>query len=304
MVSLLEECKELSSLIIKWRRHFHQFPELGFNEVKTAEFVANLLEEFGLKVKKKVGKTGVVGLLGEGKPCIALRADMDALPIQDIKSVEYASKVPGIMHACGHDAHVAMLLGVAKLLANKEYLPRGSIKFIFQPFEEGQDKDGIGGADAMLEDHVLDGVDAIIGQHVNAELEAGVFQIKTGYFSAAVDTFSGEVIGKGCHGAYPHLGIDPVFISAQIINAVQAVISRKVDPLEPAVISFGTIQAGTAANIIPSKVELTGTIRSLNPSVRAQLKKELERVFQLSRNFGGNYRLKITEGYPSMDNND
>jgi amidohydrolase len=306
MPSILEESKALSDQIINWRRHFHANPELGFQEKKTGTFIFNILQDLGMKPKSEVGRTGVVASIGSGNPCIALRADMDALPIQDSKeAVEYKSTNQGVMHACGHDAHVAMLLGAATILTtNQSLIPDGQIRFLFQPYEEGQDKDGIGGADAMMKDNALEGVDVIIGQHVHAELDAGAFQIKNGYFSAAVDTFYGEISGKGCHGAYPHEGIDPIFISAQVINAVQGIISRRIDPLEPGVISFGKIHAGTAANIIPPKVKLSGTIRSLNPEIRTQLKKDLEKAFQLSRNFGGNYKLKIIEGYPSINNND
>jgi amidohydrolase len=305
MTSILEESKALSMEIIQWRRHLHSNPELGFQEVETARFIASKLQELELEPRINIGRTGVVASIGTGNPCIALRADMDALPIQDSKKdEEYKSTKKGVMHACGHDAHVAMLLGTATILTRKkDILSNGEIRFIFQPYEEGQDKDGVGGADAMMKDRVLEGVDVIVGQHVHAELDPGTFQIKSGFFSAAVDTFYGEIYGKGCHGAYPHEGIDPIFITAQIINAVQAIISRRIDPLEPGVISFGKIQAGTAANIIPSKVQVSGTIRSLNPEVRSKLKKDLEKAFQLSRQFGGNYKLKITEGYHSIDNN-
>ncbi len=305
MTSILEDSKTLSKKIIQWRRHLHANPELGFQEINTAEFITSKLKELGLKVTQNVGRTGVVASIGSGNPCIALRADMDALPIQDSKNdTEYKSVNNGVMHACGHDAHVAILLGAATILAKrKEILPEGEIRLIFQPYEEGQDKDGIGGADAMMKDGVLEGVDVIIGQHVHAELEPGTFQIKEGYFSAAVDTFYGKIYGKGCHGAYPHEGIDPIFITAQVINAVQGIISRRIDPLEPGVISFGKIHAGTAANIIPSKVELAGTIRSLDPDIRTQLKEDLEKAFQLASHFGGKYELRIVEGFRSIDNN-
>lgn len=301
-MTLLEESKALAKQIVEWRRFLHSYPELGFKEFETAKFIGGELEKLGLNPKYNVGRTGVVASLGTGKPCIALRADMDALPIQDEKEVEYVSQRSGVMHACGHDAHVAMLLGAATILANYQDSFNGEIRFVFQPFEEGQDKDGFGGADLMVKDGVLDGVDAIIGQHVHGELEPGIFQTKTGFFSASVDTFYGEVIGKGCHGAYPHNGIDPIFITAQIINAVQGIISRHVNPIEPAVISFGKIHAGTAANIIPPKVKVGGTIRSLDPKIRTQLQKDLEKAFQLSRSFGGNYKLRIIEGYPSIEN--
>ena len=302
-MDLLNESEALAAQIIQWRRQLHANPELGFKEFETSKFIADKLEELGLNVKRNVGRTGVIASLGSGKPCIALRADMDALPIQDEKLVDYASKISGVMHACGHDAHVAMLLGVATILANHQDLfDEGEVRFIFQPCEEGQDKDGLGGADMMMKAEVLEGVDVIIGQHVDAELKVGTFQIKNGFFTAAVDTFYGEVSGKGAHAAYPHLGIDPIFITAQIINAVQGIVSRRVDPLEPAVISFGKIEAGTASNIIPSKVTVAGTIRSLDPKIRTQLKKDLEKAFQLSRSFGGNYKLKIVEGYPSIEN--
>ncbi len=298
---ILDKSKAISDEIIAWRRFLHQYPELGFEEIGTAKFIEKQLTTFGLKPRTGVGKTGIVASIGSGKPCIALRADMDALPIQDTKQVSYASKNTGISHACGHDAHVAMLLGVAKILSGIQI--SGEIRLIFQPFEEGQDSTGLGGATAMIQDGVLKGVDAILGQHVHSgDLEAGVFQVKAGYFSAAVDTFHATIKGKGCHGAYPHFGVDPIFLTAQVINFVQGIISRRIDPLEPGVVSFGEVHGGTAANIIPDTVRLSGTIRSLNQEVRKQIKKDLAKAFQSIESFGGSYKLDIIEGPQSIDN--
>ena len=223
-IDILSESEAISNRIVTWRRHLHTYPEVGFEEIETAKFITQELESIGLAVKNQIGKTGIVASLGSGKPCIALRADMDALPIQDSKKVEYASKNVGVSHACGHDAHVAMLLGVATILSKFKDQFSGEVRFLFQPFEEGQDSTGLGGATAMMEEgNVLEGVDAIIGQHVHSELEAGSFQIKKGYFSAAVDTFRGKIIGKGCHGAYPQTGIDPILLAAQVITTVQSI---------------------------------------------------------------------------------
>ena len=300
---VLEKCKALSEQIIQWRRTIHSNPEIGFQETETAALIASVLTRLDLEVQTKVGRTGVVATFGTGKPCIALRADMDALPLTDVKKVAYASQNQGISHACGHDAHVAMLLGVATILKNFESsFKGGTVKYIFQPFEEGQDDKGIGGADAMMKDGVLEDVDVIISQHVHSELKAGTFQIKKGYFSAAVDTFYAKIYGKGAHGAYPHNSIDPIFITAQLINAIQGIVSRSLDPLEPAVISIGEISGGTAPNIIPEVITLSGTIRSLSPQVRKQLHQDLERAFKISRSFKGDYELKIIPGYPSINN--
>jgi amidohydrolase len=300
---ILDESKALSEQIIKWRRYLHQHPELGFKEIKTATYIAEQLTSFGLKVRTGVGKTGIVASIGTGKPCIAIRADMDALPIQDTKQVSYASQNPGVCHACGHDAHVACLLGVAKILSGMQDQITGEVRLLFQPFEEGQDSSGLGGAKAMIQDGALEGVDAILGQHVHGgDLEAGFFQVKSGYLSAAVDTFYATIYGKGCHGAYPHHGIDPIFLTAQVINLVQGIISRRIDPVEPGVVSFGKIRAGTAPNIIPDDVKLEGTIRSLNPEVRKQIKLDLENAFKSVESFGGAYKLDIIEGPPSIDN--
>ncbi|WP_455142268.1 M20 metallopeptidase family protein [Candidatus Hodarchaeum mangrovi] len=300
---VLEKCKELSEQIIQWRRNIHSNPELGFQETETANLIVSVLTQLGLEVQTKIGRTGVTATFGNGKPCIALRADMDALPLVDGKKVSYASQNPGISHACGHDAHVAMLLGTATILKGfDKYFKTGTVKYIFQPFEEGQDDDGVGGADAMMKDGVLEGVDAIISQHVHSELKAGTFQIKPGYFSAAVDTFYAKIYGKGAHGAYPHNSVDPTFITAQVINTIQGIISRRIDPLEPAVISIGEISGGTAPNIIPEVIALSGTIRSLSSKVRKQLHEDLESAFQISQAFKGNYELKIIQGYPSINN--
>ncbi len=208
---MLERAKALQADLTRWRRTIHQHPELGFQEFKTAELVAETLRSLGVKVKTQVGKTGVVGFLGEGKLVVALRADMDALPIQEANDVPYASQVPGVMHACGHDAHTAILLGVAALL-HEEELP-GQVRFLFQPAEEVADEEGKSGAARMIEDGAMEGVDAVLALHVDSSQPVGTIEIDGVYISAGIDTFYATLMGTGCHGAYPHRGVDTIFIS-------------------------------------------------------------------------------------------
>lgn len=293
----LKRARELESEIVRLRRAIHRHPELGFEEVKTAALVAQTLESLGIRVRTGVAKTGVIGYLGEGSPVVAIRADMDALPIQELNEVPYRSQVPGVMHACGHDAHVGIALGVAMLLADME-LP-GQVRFLFQPSEEKQDEEGNTGAGPMVEEGAMEGVEAVIALHVDSETtDTGFIRISPGPMSAAVDDFKATIRGESCHGASPNLGRDPVFISAQVIGAIHGIVSRRIDPMKPAVISIGTIHGGTAANIIPSEVRLEGTIRSLEERVRDELHSELERALEVARSLGGDYRLTIQRGEP------
>lgn len=286
--------------VVAWRRDLHRHPELSFQETRTAGVVAEALREMGVRVQTGVGKTGVVGYLGEGSPVVALRADMDALPIQEINEVPYASCNPGVMHACGHDAHTAILLGVAKLLSEMD-LP-GQVRFLFQPCEESSDDEGKSGAERMIEDGAMEGVDVVMALHMDAIKPIGAVELEPGVNSAAVDTLYATILGQGCHGAYPHRGVDPVFIAAQVINAVHGIVSRRIDPFQPAVITIGSIHAGVAPNVIPQQVELSGTIRSHDPQVREQLADELERAFAVSEALGGDYELTIQRGIPSVIN--
>jgi len=293
----LKRARELESEIMRLRRAIHRHPELGFEEVKTAALVAQTLESLGIRLRTGVAKTGVVGYLGSEGPTVVIRADMDALPIQELNEVPYRSQVPGVMHACGHDAHVAIALGVAMLLADME-LP-GQVRFLFQPSEEKQDEEGNTGAGLMVEEGAMEGVEAVIALHVDSETtDTGFIRISPGPMSAAVDDFKATIRGESCHGASPHLGRDPIFISAQVIGAVHGIVSRHIDPMKPAVISIGTIQGGTAANIIPSEVRLEGTIRSLEEGVREELHTELERALEVAKALGGDYRLTIQRGEP------
>lgn len=297
---MLRQAQSLKETLIQLRRTIHQQPELGFQEAQTSQLVAETLTSLGLRVDTGVAKTGVIGHLGQEGPIVAIRADMDALPIQEQTDVPYASRVPGVMHACGHDAHTAIALGVAMLLSETDLA--GRVRFLFQPSEEGTDEEGKSGGMRLVEEGAMAGVDAILALHVEPRVETGQIRVEGGPKCAAADSFQATILGKGCHGAFPHLGVDPIFISAQVINAVQAIVARRVDPTGPAVVTIGSIHGGTASNIIPPEVKLSGTIRSLDEDLRRQLWAELEGAFELSRALGGDFQLRIQEGFPVLVN--
>lgn len=297
---MLERAKNIHSQIIEWRRDFHMHPELGFNEIRTSKKVAETLESLGCQVKIGVGKTGVVGELGEGKPVVAIRADMDALPIIEANDVPYKSKNEGVMHACGHDSHMAMLLGVAKLLSETEF--PGTVRFLFQPSEEMEDDEGISGAPRMIEDGAMEGVDYVLALHVDSDSESGVIDVAKGNTAAGVDTFYAKVLGTGGHGSTPHLVVDPIFISGHVILALHGIVSRRLAPIDPAVISIGSIKGGTIDNVIPTEVDFSGTIRYFDTKVQKKLHEEIERAFSVAKTMGGDYDLRIQIGYPPIVN--
>lgn len=300
--TMLERARQIEDQIIAWRRDIHMHPELTFQEFRTARLVADTLRNMGIEVETGVGKTGVVARIGEGRPAVGIRADMDALPIQEANDVPYASKTPGVMHACGHDAHTAILLGIAKILNEMPDRPAGEFRLLFQPSEEAEDAEGKSGAIRMIEDGALENLDAVIALHVASGEESGKVEISSGFVCASVDSFTATIKGEGCHGAYPHYGIDPIFILAQVINAIHGIRARRIDPVHPALISVGAVHAGDADNVIPSEVHLRGTIRSYNDETRHQLWAELEKAFAVSRAFGGDYTLNIKKSYPSLYN--
>ncbi|NMC13046.1 MAG: amidohydrolase [Chloroflexi bacterium] len=299
---MLEQARQIEQQLISWRREIHQDPELGFQEYHTADRVSEALTSLGYRVRKGVGKTGVVGEIGEGSPIVAVRADMDALPILEANDVPYVSRNPGIMHACGHDAHVAMALGAATLLA-KQNLP-GTVRFLFQPSEEVGDEEGISGAVRMIEDGAMQGVDSIIALHVDPDIAAGEVTTAGGLVSAGVDTFYASILGKGGHGSEPQETVDPIRIAGYIIMALNDIVSRRLDPIDPAVISLGSIKGGSASNVIPDRVELTGTIRFLSTEVQKKIHQELHQALGISRAFNGDYELEFEIGYPPMFNDD
>jgi amidohydrolase len=304
---MLDKAKQLSSELIRLRRDIHRHPELSFQEFRTARVVAETLQEIGgIKVKTGVGKTGVVGDLGTGTgPTIAIRADMDALPIEETTDAEYISVNEGVMHACGHDAHTAILLGVAHLLkdsfANGEL--QGNVRFLFQPSEENTDDEGKSGASRMIEEGAMDGVDAVIALHVDSTSPAGIISTCPGWGSAAVDSFEAWIMASGGHGAYPHKGSDPIWMMGPVLMALHGIVARRVDPMQPAVLSLGEIHAGTASNVIPHEVYIHGTLRSFDSVVREQLIKEVERALSVVQPLGGEFRLNIERGYPAGWNN-
>lgn len=298
--------------VIRWRRDIHQNPELGNREFRTAKLIAAHLQSLGIDVKTGVAHTGVVGVLKGGKPgaVVALRADMDALPVTEGVDLPFASKVRttyndqdvGVMHACGHDAHVAILMGVARVLSSmREDIP-GTVKFIFQPAEEGAPTGEEGGADLMVKEGVLDkpAPSAIFGLHVTSRYEVGEIAYRPGALLAAVDSFTLKVKGRQTHGAYPWLGVDPIVVSSQIILALQTIPSRQLDISKaPAVVTVGSIHGGVRNNIIPDEVSMLGTLRSLNADMRQQILIRLRRTVELiAESAGAKAELTIEEGYP------
>ena len=284
-----QQAKEMESKIIEWRRHFHQYPELSNREVKTAAIVEEHLRKLGIEVQTGIAKTGVIGLLKSGKPgpVIALRADMDALPVTERNSLPFASKEKalfndqetGVMHACGHDSHVAILMGVAEILVkNKESL-KGTVKFIFQPAEEGPPTGEEGGAGLMVKEGALENpkVDVIFGMHIQSISPLGRITYRPAGMMAASDWFTIKVKGKQSHGAAPWMGVDPIAISAQIINGLQTIISRQTElTKEAAVISVGRINAGIRENIIPEEAVMAGTIRTLDEQMQKKIHEKIK----------------------------
>ena len=297
---MLEKAKELSMQMSDWRRDIHMHPELGFEEIRTAAKVAEIMGNLGYRVRTNVGKTGVVADLGTGDPIVAIRADMDALPIQEANDVPYKSQNEGIMHACGHDAHVAVAMGVATLMS-KEAHP-GTVRFLFQPAEETDDEENLSGAPRMVEDGALTGVSSAIALHVDSAAETGCIELSVENAGAGVDTFFAKVIGKGGHGSAPHKVVDPIYISSFVIQAIHGIVSRKLWPYDPAVISIGSIHGGMADNVIPESVDILGTIRFLSKKVQKEIHAEIERALTIAKTMGGDYELNIVEGYPPMHN--
>jgi amidohydrolase len=284
MTDFLKAATELFPYTQTLRRDFHMHPELGFNEIRTGGIVAKELEALGIEVTKGVGKTGVVGLLEGAKPgpTLLIRFDMDALPIIEETSAEYASQNQGVMHACGHDGHTAIGLTVAKILNAQKNELAGTIKFCFQPSEEGTNGEEIGGAESMMKDGVLEGpkVDLTLSMHLWNEKPLGWVHVAKGPVMAGAEQFKIMIIGKGGHGAVPHATIDPVVCAAQIISTAQTIVSRNVAPLETAVVSFTIINGGTAFNVIPQEVTLEGTIRTFDPIVQSKVVKRFEEIVQ------------------------
>lgn len=276
LASLFQELEEIFPDLVQIRRDLHMHPELSYQEVRTPQKVADFLLSLGLDVRTQVGERGVVGVLRGGKPgrTVALRADFDALPIQDEKEVPYKSRVPGVMHACGHDMHTAALLGVARVLSRKREELCGSVVFIHQFGEEMPP----GGAKAMIADGCLDGVDVIYGAHMWPTEPYGDITLTEGYAMAAGDEFEIDITGRGGHGAQPHLTVDPLVVGCQLVLSLQQIVSRRVNPLDPAVLSVTTIHSGHAANVIPDTCKISGTFRTFRPETRRLIEEQIRQI--------------------------
>ena len=297
------EINKEKALMTAWRRHLHANPEIAFKEQETSQFVLNKLEGLGLEVHSGLAGTGVVGRLkaGKGNRAIALRADMDALPLTEKNDFEHCSKNTGMMHACGHDGHTAMLLGAAKYLSESLNFD-GVVYFIFQPAEEGE-----GGGKVMIEEGLFEKfpVESVFGLHNWPGMEVGKFGISSGPMMAAFDIFDLKVVGKGSHGAMPHQGIDPIVAASQIITAVQTITSRNTDPLDALVVSITQIHGGDAYNVIPESVELKGTVRSFKDRVRDDAEFAIRRVCEgICEATGSKFELNYERRYPSTINHE
>lgn len=309
MIDFLQEAKALFPYTQSMRRDFHIHPELGFREIRTGGIVAKELEALGLEVTKGVGKTGVVGLLEGARPgpVILLRFDMDALPIVEETGAEYASQNAGVMHACGHDGHTAMGLTVAKILQKHRNALAGTIKFCFQPSEEGTNGEEFGGNEMMIRDGVLEGpkVDMTLSMHLWNEKPVGWVGVGEGPIMAGAELFTVKLTGRGGHGAVPHLTIDPIVAAAQVVSALQSISSRNIAPLQAAVVSVTTVHSGTTFNVIPQEAELTGTIRTFDPAVRKRVLERFEQIVRgVAEAMGCQVWIEVKRVTPAVVNNE
>jgi len=297
-----ETPETVRELVVAWRRHLHQHPELSFHERLTSKFVAETLAWFGgLEITRPTTTSVVARLIGGGGPgpVLAVRADMDALPIQEANSHDFVSQTAGVMHACGHDGHTAMLLGAAKILVTRRDELRGEVRFLFQHAEELHP----GGASAMIKAGVLDGVDLIVGAHLWLDLPYGQVGVKSGPLMASLDTFRIVIEGIGGHAAMPQQTVDPIAVAAQVVTNLQHVVSRNVDPLASAVVSVTQISGGTTTNVIPGSVEMAGTVRTFDPALRAKIPELMERVIAgVTAAHGARYRWEYEPGYHAVIN--
>ena len=300
-MNICPEILAIKNNIINTRRDFHKHPELSFQEKRTSKIVADKLESFGIDVKRNIGKTGVVGTLQGNKKgkIIALRADMDALPIQETGNLPYKSINDGIMHACGHDAHTAMLLGSAEVLSKMKNKINGEIRFIFQPAEEGY-----GGAKYMIKDGAIDNVDEIYGMHVWNYQKSGTVGIQSGPVMAAADIFTIDIHGIGGHGAAPQGTVDSIVVASQLIQAFQTIVSRNTNPIDSTVVTIGQVNGGYNFNIIADKVTLKGTTRAYTEDNRNLIKQRIKEIISgLAKTYGAEIKLKYKDGYPPVINN-
>jgi len=300
-LNIRKEIQAISNEIIDYRRDFHKYPELSFKEFRTAEKISSYLSDFNIPHKTKIGKTGVVADLdfGDG-PTIALRADMDALPIQETGDLDYKSDNPGVMHACGHDGHMAILLGVANILSNYKKLNKGKVRLIFQPAEEGG-----GGAKYMIKDGCLEGVNEIYGLHLWNYQPIGEVGIKDGPIMAAADIFDITVKGKGGHGATPQGTVDAIIVASHLVTMLQTIVSRNTNPLENTVLTIGQFNGGENFNVIANEVRLTGTTRAYTIENQKMIKNRMKDIINgVSKSFNCEIKLKYKEGYPPTINHE
>jgi amidohydrolase len=308
MRELLRHARSIHADLVDLRRDLHRHPELAFREHRTAGRVLDALAPLGLRTRTGLGETGIAADLRTGDgPTVALRADMDALPITEENQVDYRSTSPGTMHACGHDAHTTMLVGAARILASAAghgKLPGGTIRFLFQPAEEASDADNRSGAAHLIAAGALDGVSAIFALHVGPHLSAGKVFARPGPAMAGSDTFTAHVLGSGGHGAQPHTGVDAIVLAAHAVLAAQNAVARRISPMDHGVLTFGTVKGGTAENILADRVSLNGTLRYFDPAVRRLLRESLRQALAVADALGGGHELELRDGYPPTVNDD
>lgn len=306
MRELLDNARAFQADLVDLRRDLHAHPELSFHEERTAGVAADVVEALGFRVRRGVGGHGVVAEIGDGDgPTVALRADMDALPITEANDVPYRSTNDGVMHACGHDAHTTMLTGAARLLAGLRDagdLPAGTVRLLFQPAEEASDADNLSGAAHMIAAGALDGLDAAFALHVGPHLPAAKVFTREGGMLAGSDTFTAHVLGRAAHAARPDAGIDAVVLAAHVVLAAQNAVARRLSPMSSGVLTFGTIRGGTAENVLADRVSLDGTIRYFDPAVRKTLRAALDEALAVADTLGGGHELDYREGYPPTIN--